>query len=289
MREAVTRDDDSELGSEMDQIPDSDSESEVEEITPAKAGLTVGVVADTYIAMTGKEPPEEMAYHLTAISRYLGVKIDEEEFRELRVKYGPTHAPESKSASTQTPPQPVPPTRRDAATDPPPMPPTRTYATAATQAAPPKRTYATVATQASALSAPPAPPRPTTNSVSTNTDPQESSPTHCTYKKAANRYTKAEKGKGLEKRKEKTIQNAALPVSQGRAVVLHGAPTKYKAGQMRRWIEEDNKGRAQILGIRWLVGENRRTGKLASSLVIYMKNKIDLNERLRMGRFFRTT
>ena len=59
---------------------------------------------------------------------------------------------------------------------------------------------------------------------------------------------------------------------------------------MRRWIEEDNKGSAQILGIQWLVKEDRRTGKSASSLVIYMKNKIDLKEGLRMGRrLFRTT
>ena len=76
MRKALTRDDDSELGSEMDQIPDSDSESEDEAITPAQAGATLCVVADTYRAMTGEEPPEEMGYQLTAISRSLGVKID---------------------------------------------------------------------------------------------------------------------------------------------------------------------------------------------------------------------
>ena len=52
---------------------------------------------------------------------------------------------------------------------------------------------------------------------------------------------------------------------------------------MRGWIEEDNIGRAQILGMRWLVREDRRTGKLASSPVIYM-NKIDLDNGLRMGR-----
>ena len=59
---------------------------------------------------------------------------------------------------------------------------------------------------------------------------------------------------------------------------------------MRRRIEEDNRGKAKILGIRWLVRQDRRTGRSASSLVIYMKNMIDLNKGLRMGRrIFRTT
>jgi len=71
--------------------------------------------------------------------------------------------------------------------------------------------------------------------------------------------------------------------------VLHTTPTKYKPGEMRRWVEEDNRG-IQILGIRWLIQEHRRAGKLASSLVIYMKEKINLNHGLRMGRrIFRTT
>ena len=81
----------------------------------------------------------------------------------------------------------------------------------------------------------------------------------------------------------------ATPVSHHRrptqlqAVVLHGAPTKYKPGQMRRWIEEDNQGSIKFLGTRWLLPEDRRTGKLASSLVIYLKDKIDINRGIRMG------
>ena len=154
------------------------------------------------------------------------------------------------------------------------------------------------------MSAPLAPPKPTTNSVSTNTDPPKSPLSHRTYEKAASKYTKAEKGKGRETIKDtappvpkgratyekKHTKVATSPVSQGRAVVLHGAPTIYKAGQIRRWIEEDNRGSALILGLWWLVREYRRTGKSASSLVIYMKNKVDLNKGLRMGRrIFRTT
>jgi len=73
-------------------------------------------------------------------------------------------------------------------------------------------------------------------------------------------------------------------------VVLHAPPTQYKPGEMRRSIEEDNKGiGARTLGIRWLIQEHRRAGKLASWLVIYLKGGIDLNRGLGMGRrVFRT-
>ncbi|RPB29182.1 hypothetical protein L211DRAFT_845181 [Terfezia boudieri ATCC MYA-4762] len=51
------------------------------------------------------------------------------------------------------------------------------------------------------------------------------------------------------------------PSIRARAVVSHAAPSKYKPGLMLRWIEEDNKG-VRILGIRWLLQEDRRLGKL---------------------------
>lgn len=58
---------------------------------------------------------------------------------------------------------------------------------------------------------------------------------------------------------------------------------------MRCWIEEDNQG-IQILGIRWLVKGDRRAGKLAPSLVIYLKDKANINRGVHMGRkIFRTT
>ena len=38
------------------------------------------------------------------------------------------------------------------------------------------------------------------------------------------------------------------------------------------------------MGIRWLVQENRRVGKLVPSLVIYMKERVVLNKGLLMGR-----
>ena len=77
------------------------------------------------------------------------------------------------------------------------------------------------------------------------------------------------------------------PPPQARTLVMHAAPLMFKPGTMRRWIEEDNKG-TKILGICWLLKEDRR-GKAASSLVIYLKDKIEVGV-LRMGRrLFRTT
>jgi len=68
---------------------------------------------------------------------------------------------------------------------------------------------------------------------------------------------------------------------------MHAAPLKYKPGTMRRWIGENNKG-VKIVGIRWLLREDRR-GQEASSLVIYMGDPVGVRS-LRMGRrLFRTT
>jgi len=77
--------------------------------------------------------------------------------------------------------------------------------------------------------------------------------------------------------------------TQAGTVVLRAAPTRYECCQIWRWIKGDNKGGVQVQGIRWLVGEHRRVGKLASSLVMYVKEKVDLSHGLRMGRkLFRT-
>ncbi|KAF8433847.1 hypothetical protein BGX38DRAFT_1275891 [Terfezia claveryi] len=116
--------------------------------------------------------------------------------------------------------------------------------------------------------------KPMTNSVSTNIDHPVP-----TYAEAATGSVKKQSVKSREK--------TAPPRSPRKHSRRPGA----KPGQMRRWIEEDNKlTGAQIVGIRWLTQEYRRAGKLASSLVIYMKEKINLDQGLRMGRrFFRTT
>ena len=79
------------------------------------------------------------------------------------------------------------------------------------------------------------------------------------------------------------------PPVQARTIVLHGAPTRYKPGQLRRWIKEDNND-IEVLGIRWLLQEPRRAGKAASSLVIYLGEIINISKGVRMGRrAFRTT
>jgi len=79
------------------------------------------------------------------------------------------------------------------------------------------------------------------------------------------------------------------PKTQARAVVLHAAPTKYKPGQIRRWIKGDNQGKVRILGIRWLLQEPMRIGKLASLLVIYLGEKVNISQGIRIGRkIFRT-
>ncbi|KAF8430832.1 hypothetical protein BGX38DRAFT_1263559 [Terfezia claveryi] len=179
-------------------------------------------------------------------------------------------------------------------------------------------------TDTSTQTTPPTPAqKPTTNSVSTNTDhsptttyaeaatgsvkkqvvipkekiapppeesqapPESSTPPPESQRGRAPPETRS-KGKGrLAPPPETTSPSPTL----ARTIVLHAAPTKFKPGQMRRWIEEDNKlTGVQILGIRWLTQEHRRAGKMASSLVIYMKDRINLDQGLRMGRrLFRTT
>ena len=96
--------------------------------------------------------------------------------------------------------------------------------------------------------------------------------------------------KGKDKKRGPASSKPQQRPIEARAIVLHAAPNKYKLGQMRQWIEEDNRGSLQILGIRWLLREDRRLGKLASSLVIYLNNKVNINWGVHMGRkIFRTT
>ena len=59
---------------------------------------------------------------------------------------------------------------------------------------------------------------------------------------------------------------------------MHAAPLRYKPGTMRRLIEEDNK----VVG-NSVVDTRTRPGKVASSLVIYMKSAMEI-EKLRIGR-----
>ncbi|RPB21247.1 hypothetical protein L211DRAFT_840851 [Terfezia boudieri ATCC MYA-4762] len=164
--------------------------------------------------------------------------------------------------------------------------------------APPTTTESSTQTTPPPQSPPPTPkPKPLTNSVSTNTD----LPPTRTYAEAATTTTSPKKttpsrapqpkgkGKAITTPTRATPPPRNSPLNQARAIVLHAAPMKYKPGLMRRWIEEDNEG-ARILGIRWLLQEGRRVGKLASSLVIYLAEGIDTTRGLHMGRrVFRTS
>ncbi|RPB18905.1 hypothetical protein L211DRAFT_899505 [Terfezia boudieri ATCC MYA-4762] len=90
---------------------------------------------------------------------------------------------------------------------------------------------------------PPTPkPKPPTNSVSTNTDP----PPKRTYAEAATTTNSPHN----HRESDTSSEHPNLTTQARQAVVLHAAPTKYKPGLMRRWIEEDNKTAAQIQGIR---------------------------------------
>ncbi|RPB23545.1 hypothetical protein L211DRAFT_838697 [Terfezia boudieri ATCC MYA-4762] len=131
-----------------------------------------------------------------------------------------------------------------------------------TQTTPPPQSSLTIPPIAS----PTPKPKLLTNSISTNTD----SPPTRTYAEVATTISSP----------KKTILSRTL---QLKAIILHMAPMKYKPSLMCCWIKENNEG-ARILGIRWLLQEGRRVGKLASSLIIYLAEGIDTRHGLCMGR-----
>jgi len=71
------------------------------------------------------------------------------------------------------------------------------------------------------------------------------------------------------------------------AIVIHGVPVRYKPGMTGRWIQEDNTG-IEVMGVRWLLSEDRRRGKEASSLVIYTKSTKKITAMRLGGKFFST-
>ncbi|KAF8458711.1 hypothetical protein BGX38DRAFT_1265022 [Terfezia claveryi] len=154
---------------------------------------------------------------------------------------------------------------------------------------PPTRTYAEAATTTTSPS-PRQPPKDKGKAPSKATPPPTTIPPRTNREKIAP-PPESQKGKAPPETRGKGKGRLSPPPTLAKTMVLHAAPTKFKPGQMRRWIEEDNKSTGvQILGIRWLMQEHRRAGKMASSLVIYMKERINIDQGLRMGRrFFRTT
>ena len=57
------------------------------------------------------------------------------------------------------------------------------------------------------------------------------------------------------------------------AVIIHGVPTNWKINGVA-----DCTGRimGEVIGVRWLLGERRREGKVASSVVVYLQNEVFL-------------
>ena len=172
------------------------------------------------------------------------------------------------------------------ATDAQPTTPARTYAAVAVQT-PPARTYAAVAVQTPAThrgyrqQAAPPPGR-----KEGHRQQAAPLPGRKEGRQKDHALGSTKPGTPVQKEQKPPRGDRGAPPTT-RALVMHAAPLKYKPGAMRRWIEEDNKG-VKILGIRWLLREDRR-GQVASSLVIYMRDLIEVT-KLRMGRrLFRTT
>jgi len=85
---------------------------------------------------------------------------------------------------------------------------------------------------------------------------------------------------------ERGLKEGSKPGVAHRAIVVHGLPTHRRVGEMWHWLEKDNR-RVKIAGARWLLKD--RAGKLASSLVVYLRKPLQ-EGKLRMGsRFFRAT
>ena len=238
-----------------------------------------------------EEPKREKVWrYLHEIAEALGLKWASLDFEE---ELGDTRLTQDAATMTEIPPptpqQVVKPTTttRGAQTSPPP--PVRDDATEPTEPTPEPKTYAEVAVQASATTRAkrreqkasevvrvpkPQPKQQRGRDTTTGSSTSENPPAQARTLRRA-----SPGGEG------------GLEPTPTRAVVLHGVPTKYKPGQMRRWIQEDNPtGAPKIIGIHWLLQDHRRVGKLASSLVIYLNESVIVSKGLRMGRkIFRTT
>ena len=74
------------------------------------------------------------------------------------------------------------------------------------------------------------------------------------------------------------------PLQSASAVVVHALCTRYERALLCRWLVEGNKG-LTITGSRWLLNEERRSGKTHSSLALYLAYPTTYpNQELRWGR-----
>ncbi|KAI5810891.1 hypothetical protein DFH27DRAFT_530136 [Peziza echinospora] len=87
-----------------------------------------------------------------------------------------------------------------------------------------------------------------------------------------------------EARKEREKEQLAAPAQavMAKAVVIHAIPTGWNVG----WVANTVGGRlGSVIGVHWLLGEKRREGKTASSVVVYLNKEILVGNgaRIRVG------
>ena len=58
-----------------------------------------------------------------------------------------------------------------------------------------------------------------------------------------------------------------------KAIVVHGVPTDWRIGGVASGLERIT---GRVIGVRWLLGLERRVGKTASSVVIYLDKEVFL-------------
>ena len=65
-------------------------------------------------------------------------------------------------------------------------------------------------------------------------------------------------------------------MTMAKAVVVHGVPTNWRINGAADCV-----GRimGEVIGVRWLLGERRREGKTASSVVVYLENEVILGPK----------
>lgn len=102
-----------------------------------------------------------------------------------------------------------------------------------------------------------------TSDTSTTPKPWE---TPKNWRKAETRKEKMEEKKGVVPTK----------ASMAKAVVIHAVPTGWNVGWVGNTVE---KKLGKVLGARWLLGPDRRVGKSASSVVIYLDRELLVGEK----------
>ena len=64
-----------------------------------------------------------------------------------------------------------------------------------------------------------------------------------------------------------------------KAIVVHGVPTDWRIGGVAGCVEKIT---GRVFGVWWLLGAERREGKTASSVVVYLDKEVFLGEEARI-------